>query len=71
MGFTAFGFKGSVAPPTNFLPGVLNIGVRPTVDGSALTVEVHLLAWSGDPIWKNPGVSAARVFAARAKVFLR
>jgi riboflavin kinase/FMN adenylyltransferase len=30
------------------LPGVMNLGVRPTVDGSRLSVEVHLLGWSGD-----------------------
>ncbi|MEM6591778.1 MAG: bifunctional riboflavin kinase/FAD synthetase [Cyanobacteria bacterium P01_C01_bin.73] len=28
--------------------GVMNIGVRPTVDGNAETVEVHLLDWSGN-----------------------
>ncbi len=29
-------------------PGVMNIGHRPTVDGTTLTVEIHLLDWSGD-----------------------
>ncbi|MBF2072310.1 MAG: bifunctional riboflavin kinase/FAD synthetase [Synechococcales cyanobacterium C42_A2020_086] len=28
--------------------GVMNLGYRPTVDGSRLVVEVHLLDWSGD-----------------------
>ncbi len=28
--------------------GVVNIGVRPTVDGHALTTEVHLLDWHGN-----------------------
>jgi len=28
--------------------GVMNIGDRPTVNGTNLTVEVHLLDWSGD-----------------------
>ncbi len=28
--------------------GVMNIGVRPTVNGTSPTVEVHLLDWSGD-----------------------
>lgn len=28
--------------------GVMNIGYRPTVDGTRQTVEVHLLDWSGD-----------------------
>jgi riboflavin kinase / FMN adenylyltransferase len=31
-----------------FQPGVMNIGHRPTVNGTNLTVEVHLLDWSGD-----------------------
>jgi riboflavin kinase / FMN adenylyltransferase len=35
----------SSAPP---LPGVMNIGNRPTVDGIRQTIEVHLLDWSGD-----------------------
>jgi riboflavin kinase/FMN adenylyltransferase len=29
-------------------PAVMNIGIRPTVDGSCRTVEVHLLDWQGD-----------------------
>ncbi|MEL6385502.1 MAG: riboflavin kinase, partial [Cyanobacteria bacterium J06626_18] len=28
--------------------GVMNIGVRPTVDGNTQTIEVHLLNWQGD-----------------------
>jgi riboflavin kinase / FMN adenylyltransferase len=28
--------------------GVMNIGLRPTVDGTRQTLEVHLLDWSGD-----------------------
>jgi riboflavin kinase / FMN adenylyltransferase len=28
--------------------GVMNIGSRPTVDGTSQTIEVHLLDWSGD-----------------------
>lgn len=30
------------------IKGVMNIGCRPTVEGEAPTVEVHLLNWSGD-----------------------
>jgi riboflavin kinase/FMN adenylyltransferase len=26
----------------------MNIGQRPTVNGTTLTVEIHLLDWSGD-----------------------
>jgi riboflavin kinase/FMN adenylyltransferase len=32
----------------SFINGVMNIGRRPTVNGLQLTVEVHLLDWSGD-----------------------
>jgi riboflavin kinase / FMN adenylyltransferase len=37
--------------PTNQqtkIKGVMNIGCRPTVEGEAPTIEVHLLNWSGD-----------------------
>jgi len=30
------------------VPGVMNIGQRPTVHGQQTTVEVHLLGWSGN-----------------------
>ena len=30
------------------LPGVMNIGYRPTIEGQTQTVEVHLLNWFGD-----------------------
>lgn len=30
------------------LPGVMNIGTRPTVEGLQQTTEVHLLDWTGD-----------------------
>jgi riboflavin kinase / FMN adenylyltransferase len=33
---------------TGTQPGVMNLGYRPTVDGKQLSVEVHLLNWSGD-----------------------
>jgi riboflavin kinase / FMN adenylyltransferase len=32
----------------NPMLGVMNIGHRPTVDGSQQTIEVHVLDWSGD-----------------------
>jgi riboflavin kinase/FMN adenylyltransferase len=38
-------------------PGVMNIGYRPTVDGQQLTVEVHLLEWSGDLYGQTLSVS--------------
>lgn len=36
--------------PSSTVPqaGVMNIGQRPTVQGNSLTVEIHLLDWSGD-----------------------
>ncbi|MEM8504414.1 MAG: bifunctional riboflavin kinase/FAD synthetase [Cyanobacteria bacterium P01_D01_bin.1] len=34
--------------PNNGQKGVMNIGNRPTVDGQSLSIEVHLLDWSGD-----------------------
>ncbi|HEY9737620.1 MAG TPA: bifunctional riboflavin kinase/FAD synthetase, partial [Trichocoleus sp.] len=40
-----FGVQGDARP---FIPGVMNIGNRPTVDGTTQTIEVHLLQWSGD-----------------------
>ncbi len=30
------------------LPGVMNLGSRPTVAGQGISVEVHVLDWSGD-----------------------
>lgn len=33
---------------TVLVPGVMNIGQRPTVDGMNQTIEVHLFDWSGD-----------------------
>lgn len=38
--------QGDTQPPNLF--GVMNIGTRPTVQGHAPTVEVHLLDWTGD-----------------------
>jgi riboflavin kinase / FMN adenylyltransferase len=38
------GIAGAIAP----VLGVMNIGSRPTVDGTTLTIEVHLFDWSGD-----------------------
>ena len=35
------------------LPGVMNIGKRPTVEGKHLTIEVHVLNWSGNLYQKN------------------
>lgn len=40
--------QGATTVASQSLPGVMNIGLRPTVQGLNLTVEVHLLNWSGD-----------------------
>lgn len=41
-------YGSSPASPQSSQPGVMNIGQRPTVNGIGLTVEIHLLDWSGD-----------------------
>lgn len=38
-------------------PAVMNIGVRPTFDGDALSLEVHLLDWEGDLYGEDLAVS--------------
>jgi riboflavin kinase / FMN adenylyltransferase len=40
-------------PTIKGLPGVMNIGKRPTVDGSKMAAEVHLLTWQGDLYGQN------------------
>ena len=47
----------SLSSAIPFQPGVMNIGHRPTVKGTSLTVEVHLLDWSGDLYGKTLTVS--------------
>ena len=41
-------------------PGVMNLGVRPTVDGKSLRVEVHLLDFDGDLYGKPMRVHLVR-----------
>ena len=41
-----FGVPGQ--PVNQAVSGVMNIGVRPTVDGQTQTIEVHLLNWQGN-----------------------
>lgn len=48
-------------------PGVMNIGVRPTVDGTTRTVEVHLLDWSGDLYGQTLSVRLERFLRAEQK----
>jgi len=42
------GSNASADLPGRGIPGVMNIGYRPTVAGTQRTVEVHLLDWSGE-----------------------
>lgn len=42
---------------TEILPGVMNIGLRPTVSGKSTTVEVHILGWTGNLYQQNITVS--------------
>ena len=42
------GAQGKMGQPDRRLPGVMNLGHRPTVDGTQLLPEVHVLDWSGD-----------------------
>jgi riboflavin kinase/FMN adenylyltransferase len=41
--------SGILEDSDRLMPGVMNIGVRPTVNGVAPVVEVHVLQWSGIP----------------------
>ncbi|WP_035991190.1 bifunctional riboflavin kinase/FAD synthetase [Leptolyngbya sp. KIOST-1] len=40
--------QGANQTPYDLVPGVMNLGMRPTVKGVALTTEVHLLNWAGN-----------------------
>jgi riboflavin kinase/FMN adenylyltransferase len=61
LGFPTANVRGEAPPPERGVwavrvsgaglsrrPGVCNVGVRPTVGGAALVVEVHLPGFSGD-----------------------
>jgi riboflavin kinase/FMN adenylyltransferase len=49
------------------LPGVMNLGHRPTVGGIQQTVEVHLLDWSGDLYGQTLTVSLAEFLRPEQK----
>jgi riboflavin kinase/FMN adenylyltransferase len=53
--------------PTASVVGVMNIGQRPTVNGTSVTVEVHLLDWSGDLYGKTLTVSLEQFLRAEQK----
>jgi riboflavin kinase/FMN adenylyltransferase len=65
-------YCGRVTAPSLSLPpscqlAVLNIGDRPTVDGTRLTVEVHLLNWSGDLYGRTLTVSLEQFLRSEQK----
>lgn len=49
--------QGATQTPYPLVPGVMNLGTRPTVKGVALIAEVHLLNWAGDLYGKTLEVS--------------
>ncbi len=52
---------------TSPIEGVMNIGDRPTVNGTHPTVEVHLLDWVGDLYGKNLTVQLAKFLRPEQK----
>lgn len=48
-------------------PGVMNMGCRPTVNGTGPTVEVHLLDWSGDLYGQTLTVSLEKFLRSEQK----
>lgn len=48
FGVYAVSVNGAGLETDRNIPGVMNIGYRPTVAGTQQTVEVHLLDWTGD-----------------------
>ena len=48
--------------------GVMNIGCRPTVDGKATTVEIHLLDWSGNLYGQTINVSLEQFLRSERKL---
>jgi riboflavin kinase / FMN adenylyltransferase len=49
------------------IPGVMNIGYRPTVAGDIPTIEVHLLDWQGDLYGKTLKVSLEKFLRPEQK----
>lgn len=48
-------------------PGVMNLGIRPTVDGLRQTVEVYVLDWNGDLYGKTLTVQLRQFLRAEKK----
>ncbi len=51
----------------SYIKGVMNIGDRPTVSGKTVTVEVHLLNWSGNLYDRNITVYLERFLRPQQK----
>jgi riboflavin kinase / FMN adenylyltransferase len=49
------------------IPGVMNLGYRPTVEGTCLIAEVHLLDWAGDLYGKTLSVQCWQFLRAEQK----
>ena len=44
---------------------MMNIGVRPTIDGTKRTIEVNIFNFSEDIIWRDLLVYVKGIFATR------
>ena len=60
-------FSSILSPSSLHLQGVMNIGSRPTVNGTYPSVEVHLLDWSGDLYGKTLTVQLQRFLRPEEK----
>lgn len=47
--------------------GVMNIGMRPTVAGEKISVEVHLFDWEGDLYWQNIAIQLEKFIRPEQK----
>lgn len=54
-------------PPNTEIDGVMNLGRRPTLDGTTPTIEIHLLDWSGDLYGQTLTVSLYQFLRAERK----
>ena len=61
------GVRGADRTFSGALPGVANLGCRPTVDGKTPSVEVHLLDWQGDLYGKILRVKLVRFLRPERK----
>jgi riboflavin kinase/FMN adenylyltransferase len=62
-GVYAVQVSSTIDPSLSYHPGVMNVGMRPTVNGKHPTLEIHLLDWKGD-LYQHP-------LSVQLKQFLR